>query len=487
MKKLRIVNILILLLLLTGSCKKYVEGYEKDPNGLLETNIEQITQGILLEQQFALKDEGLRTAMIWLNQATGSQRQFLSFNNWNSVGNNQFDGPWGQLYTVISEARVMEDLADKAGNEKSRGLAKLLRAWAGGELAELWGDVPFSQAGLPDQFPDPKYDAQADVFAQVQSLLDEAIVDLNGAKIIYGDKDIFFSGDASKWIKVAHGLKARFYLAAGDYSNAKTEAAMGPSSTDDDMYAKFNSYVAPRGQWNPTFQFYWERDGYMSAENSYGVQITMNGGRDNAKTYEIIRAYYNYAPGSWWQSGYDYDLNVMIADWVGTNGKFGGPMELVTYGEMLLIQAEAEARTNGVAAALPIYNQYRTLLDNDNYLGHWGPVLSSNLTPPYGFYLPYDLTDFQAGGIENQDNVSELQAFLRELFEERYVFFIGDYQAFNDYARSFNDPDVPQYFQLKSGFNGQPLRFIYPQSEIDSNDNFPGEAPKVTVPLPMYQ
>jgi len=487
MKKLRLFNILILLLLLTGSCKKYVEGYEKDPNGLLDTNDKQLFQGVLLENQFFLKDEGLRMAMIWLNQATGSDRQMVAFNNWNSVGNNQFDGPWGQAYTVISEAKLLEDKATDKNNIQLRGVAKLLRAWAGGEAASLWGDVPFLEAGKPDEIKNPKYDQMSQVFSEVQTLLDDAIADLNNSVgEIYADKDIYFSGDVNKWIKIAHGLKARFYLHAGDYTNAKNEASQGPSSTDDDMYAQFASYSAPSGMWNPTFNFYWNRDSYLSAQDSYGVNITMLGGRNNAKTDETIRGYYNYEPGSWWGTPYDYDLNIMISDWFGTNGKFGGNMELVTYGEMLLIQAEAEARLNGVSAALPIYNQYRNLLDNDNYSGQWGSIVFG-MTPPFGAYQPYDLSDFQAGGIENQDNIPEKNAFLRELFEERYVFFIGDYESFIDFERSNNDADVPQYFQLKSGFSGKPLRFIYPQSEIDSNENFNGPAPAVTEALPMYQ
>ena len=487
MKKLRIFNILILLLLLTGSCKKYVEGYEKDPNGLLDTNDKQLVQGVLLENQFFQKDDGLRLAMLWLNQATGSDRQMIAFNNWNSVSNNQFDNPWGEAYTVVGQATLLEKKCTEINNIQLRGVAKLMRAWAGGTAASLWGDVPFEQAGQPDLFPDPKYDNMSDVFTQVQTLLDDAITDLNDPLgNIYAEKDIYFAGDATKWIKIAHGLKARFYLHAKDYAQAETEAAMGPASPADDMYAQYASYSAPSGMWNPTFQFYWNRDGYLSAQDAYGLNLTMGGGRNNAKTDETVRGYYNYAPGSWWGSVADYDLNIMITDWLGTDGKFGGNMELVTFGEMLLIQAEAEARANGVAAALPYYNQYRDLLDNNHYSGNWGPAVFG-INPPFGLYAPYDAADFAAGGIENQDNIAPKNAFLRELFEERYVFFIGDYESFTDFGRAKNDADVPHYFDLKSGFSGEPLRFIYPQSEIDANGNFNGPAPAVTEALPMYQ
>lgn len=487
MKKYRLLTLMMLLLVLTGSCKKYVEGYDKDPNGLLATDPEQIMQGVLLENQFFLKADGIRMEMLWINQATGSDRQFVAFNNWNSVGNNHFNDEWSEVYTTLGEAKVMEKLADDIGNIQLRGLAKLYVAWAGGQAASLWGDVPFSQAGMPDTYPNPVYDNQADVFTQVQAMLDDAITDLNDAVgPIYSDKDIYFGGDASQWIKVAHGLKARFYLHAGDYPNAKAEAAMGPASAGDDVIAPFKSYYAASGLWNPTFQFYWNRDGYMSADDCYGLDLTITGTttgtRNNAKTDDTARGFYNYAPGGWWGSAADWDVNIMVEEWFGPgiNGKFGGPMALLSYGEMLLIQAESEARINGVATALPIYNQYRALLAAGYDTSGWEYVIAPVQ------YDAYDAADFAPGGMENADNVTDKQAFLREIMEERYVYFIGDYEAFIDHARTNGDADVPSYMTLKAGFDGIPLRFIYPQSEIDSNDNFPGTAPAVTEHLPMY-
>jgi len=485
MKRLKIINIVLLLLILTSSCEKYVEDYEKDPNGLLSTTPEQLVQGVMLEMQFFLKDDAMRTEMIWMNQATGSDRQYVSYNNWNNVGNNQFNSPWSEVYAVLGEAKLLQKLSEEQGNIQMRGLAKLYIAWAGGEAASFWGDVPFTQAGMYDEYPNPVYDSQSDVFESVQKLLDEAIDDLsNSVGDIYGGKDIYFNGDINKWIKVAHGLKARFYLHAKNYEAAKDEAAQGPASEDDDMIAPFASYYAPYGMWNPTFQFYWNRDLYLSAQDAYGVEITHNGGRDNAKTYEGARAYHNYVPGGWWGTPYDYDLNILVKEWMGANSKFGDSMRLISYGEMLLIQTEAEARINGVASALSYYNQYRGLLDNGYDSGGYEAWFGAT---PLGFYQAYEEADFAPGGIENADNVTDLQAFLREVLEERYVYFIGDLEAFQDYLRVHGDPDVPSYMELKSGFGGEPLRFVYPQSEIDANSNFPGSAPDVNTPLPLYQ
>ena len=477
MKSIKSVLLIIIVLLFTNSCKKFVEGYEKDPNGFLESNDEQIMQGVLLQNQFFNHSDGLRLAMIFMNQATGTDRQYVAFNNWNSVGHNQFDMPWAEVYSVISEAKLLEQEADKISNLELRGLAKLYRAWAGGMAASLWGDVPFSQAADMENYPTPKYDNMSDVFNQVQTLLDEAISDLSsGQGVIYSDKDIYFNGDASKWIKIAHGLKARFYLTVGDYTNALLHASQGPSSPADDMIAPYDVYPGVYDKYNPMFQFtVWNRDGYLGCPDTYAVDLMLNLRTEND---ESSRLNFNYI----YYPGFGItEINAWPGYWfLGHDGKFGGPQPLLTYGEMLLIQAESEARLNGVASALGPYNQYRALLNAGGYYPAMGTFNFGNSYPPFA------LADFQNGGSQNPDNVTELQAFLRELFEERYLYFIGDYQAFVDHARTFNDPDVPQYMQLKAGFSGAPLRFIYPQTEIDANPNTPNPAPSITDPLPMF-
>lgn len=480
-------NKLIILLIVFGlfsSCKKIVDGYQKDPNGIEFSTIEQELTATLLENQFFQKGDGMRLAMMWLNQATGAARQYASLDNWNNASGSDFNNSWNAGYLTIAHAELVIKQSDEIGNIKMRGLGKLLKAWAGGQIASLWGDVPFSQVNDFDQYPDPKYDTQQEVFDQVQALLDEAIADLssNDGKID-SSRDIYFEGSTSKWKKIAHGLKAKFYLHTKQYSEALAEAAQGPSSVSDDLYAQYDSsYDTPYSKWNPTKQFLESRSGDFDASESFPVKklLKYHGLRYNSKTTDN-RIAYNYSGD---------ELNAS-----GTpdkTGKFYGNMPMVTYGEMLLIQTEAELRLSpdatGIANALTHYNTYRALLTSGEYSGGNGT----------GTFDAYDPADFDAGGIENNDNIDPVKAFFREIFEERYVFFIGDYEAYVDFARSFYDPMVPQYLELhydtdpdsanfgQQLYSGQPLRFIYPEVEENANDNFPGTV-DINEALPLYQ
>jgi hypothetical protein len=60
-------------------------------------------------------------------------------------------------------------------------------------------------------------------------------------------------------------------------------------------------------------------------------------------------------------------------------------------------------------------------------------------------------------------------ALLREIYEERYIYFIGNYEAFTDYRRTNNIGEI----KIKAGFDGTPQRLIYSQDEINNPANIP--------------
>ena len=136
---------------------------------------------------------------------------------------------------------------------------------------------------------------------------------------------------------------------------------------------------------------------------------------------------------------------------------------------MLLIQAEAEARVNGVSNGVDKLNDYYNLL-GAGYTPQGGDM---------GFGLGYPT--------RTAADYATLKDFLTDILQERYLYFIGDFEAFVDHARVNGDADVDSsYMQLKSGFTGNPVRFLYPQVEIDSNDNIPATIPDINAPLPIY-
>ncbi|HIP47862.1 MAG TPA: SusD/RagB family nutrient-binding outer membrane lipoprotein [Lutibacter sp.] len=473
---------IIITIFLVSSCNNFIEDYNIDPNGVFsdEVSAQDMIQGVMLANQFWQTGPASRLTMMWMNQATGSDRQYVSLNNWNAAAATDFDNVWRTLYAnTMFHASIVHQKALVENNPHLAGIAKVIQGQGLGMAASLWGDVPFSQAFDYQSFPNPSYDAQASAYDAAQIVLDEAIVLLSTSTSVpvFSDitTDLYYEGNVSRWIELAHSYKARFYLHNKDYVKANAEALLGISNATGDFKAQFNNELGGK---NPYFQFMKDdRVGYLTAKNAYGWQL-LKPGQDNyrghSKTKEHLRVLYNYKNTN---DGEKADLAFTTSE-----SKFAeaSNMPLMTWGEMMLIQAEYQARTNGLSAGVIAYNTYRAALRTGYSIGVnddcWGNPGACNSR-----YEDFVDADFAAGGLENTDGIDDLQALIREIYEERYVYFIGNFEAFTDYRRTNNVAEI----QMRS-FDDTPQRFLYPQAEVNSNSNIPSPIPDVSVATPIH-
>jgi len=122
---------------------------------------------------------------------------------------------WKGLYEdVIADSKSMAKLAKAEGNDLNRGVAMVMEAYCFSVLTELFGDIPFSEAGMgEDGIISPKYDSQEEVYEGIFAMLDTANLLLsssNGA--INATTDIVYGGDKTKWRKFANSLKFRLLM-----------------------------------------------------------------------------------------------------------------------------------------------------------------------------------------------------------------------------------------------------------------------------------
>ena len=462
------------------SCTDYVDNINVDPDNLSDSDATNLFQGVLLANQFFQTSSSTREVMIWLNQAKGENRQYIALNNWNNTTASAFDDTWNNAYVnCITQAKITAAKAEKELNPNLKGAAQVIEAHCIGTVTALWGDVPYSELDITGNNLTPKYDSQIAIYGSIQTLLDNAITNLSSTigKGIPSTKDIYYAGDASKWLQLAYSLKARYYIHVKDYAKAKTNALLGINNTDNDFKALFgNSYAQ---NFNPFYSFLvYDRDDYMSGD-SYAARILDPSSslyRGNAKTDESARYAFTYN-----QEYFDpYGLNIYGSDYGGTNGKFGSdsPLPMVTFGEMLLIISEVDARTS-FSTGLASYNNYRNLLNTGYSIGINNDGYD---TETFG-YAAYDASDFVASGMENvSGSLSNQNALLREIFQERYIYFMGNYESYNDFGRSNNIAQI----QLKTGNAGTPERFLYPQVEVNANPNTPKPLPSIITKTPVH-
>jgi len=119
---------------------------------------------------------------------------------------------WRSVYS--NELKNAVDIIDKTNGDPTstnmNAVAKIIKVMVAQRLTDLYGDVPYSDAGLgfSEGIVTPKYDKQEDIYTAFFSELDEAFNQLNtGGGTVKGD--LFYGGDIAKWKKLANTMRLR--------------------------------------------------------------------------------------------------------------------------------------------------------------------------------------------------------------------------------------------------------------------------------------
>ena len=457
MKNLKYIT-LSLLLVLSTSCEKLVEGINDNPN---EISSDSFDAGVLLLKGIELANISVqlghetRIAGMWCGQTKGLVLLYKSLAEYN-ISAEETNGIWQNAYQgVVKQARLLRQ--QTATNPKAKqysGITKVLEANTLGTMASLFGDIPFTEIAK-DDIADPKFDGQKFVFSQLQIMLDEAIADLNAAPNTAVPEDLMFAGNTVKWIKVARTLKARMYMHTGEYEKAYQEALVGVLTPLDALV--FTPPAIGNGSQNLNYKMINQRGGYWGFTGSY-LDVLLGTKRNNSKTQENARlSYYRFDGAS------------------ATNNKgiaaINTPMTIVGYEENTLILAESAVRTGKTAIGLTQLNNLRA------YLAGGKAFIKLNAGDALK-YDPYVLADFEKNGIENKDGIVTERALLREIIEERYVSGFTGLLGFDDLRRlGTKEKDIAVLPPFNSSTISQyPQRFIVAQSELSANENAPKDA-----------
>lgn len=164
----------------------------------------------------------------WMQHLASIQIQWwtYAFYTWN-------DGYSGSLWDIYAGDRgavrdittVMNEWKDDPAHALDYNLARITRVYIMHRMTDMYGDVPYSQAGIPAQYSYPVYDKQQDIYMDMLKELDEAQANLKDGGIApVKSHDIYFQGNTEKWRKFANSLMLRLSmrLSKVDPSTAQT-------------------------------------------------------------------------------------------------------------------------------------------------------------------------------------------------------------------------------------------------------------------------
>ena len=385
---------------------------------------------------------------IFAQQLAGVDGQELLFENYQP--DEQFVGNvWSDLYVgSMVNLKIILDQGAESESPHYTGVARVMMAQSLGILSDLWGDVPYSQALQGPAFPNPEYDSQEAIYAEIQSLLDQGIVELGLPESTFspGPDDIFFQGNLQAWIGAANLLKARYYLrttkrsssAATDALNALSGAMT--SSANDLQY----NYLGSGTDINPISSF------YQITPHAFidALFIDLLETRADPRLPHIFGSI-PFSGGGKRPSDFFASENA--------------PIKLGSYLERLFISAEAKYRTGDQSGAQNDLNEAVSLSMNQVSAS----AISSEVI---GIHLD---TQTQLSG--------NFEADLQTILTEKYIALFTSPEPWADWRRTGYPVLLPNAVgSTAANPNGEiPRRLIYPQSERLRNTNFPQPAPNM--------
>jgi hypothetical protein len=457
--------ICLTLLVSLSSCDQYLD-INEDPNVSTDVPAELLLKGMELADVQIQSGHLMRISQFWTGQMRGVDNLYGRINDY-IISPEDSNDVWAFMYHGIM---TQNDIIQKnSKDELVKGIANIIEAHGIGSMASMFGDIPYSKVGLETK---GAFDGQVEVLQATQVLLSSAITQLSGVSTSrrFSD-DILLGGNPVAWIQVAYSLKARYYMMTKQYPEAYQSALLGVKSKANSLRyaAAFSGYGSTQENSNLyNLILTGSRAGDLTSTGSFTqnlLDVSNVSSRNNAKTDESRRR--------------DY----FILDQTGINSNrlsaANALMPLVPYEENLLILAEAGYRTVGFNEGLTRLNTLRAyLVSGSAFAGN--PALSLK-------YDAYVSTDFDAGGIENTDNISANKALLREVMEEKYVSCFGTLIPFDDFRRiRSTDSDIALAVPVNSG-SSYPERFLIAQDEINGNEFAPTPIPNLFVKTPVNQ
>ena len=191
-----------------------------------------------------------------------------------AYGASSFNGIWSSAYSrFLPDANKVIELAGATSQLVHVGSSKVMKAYVMMTMVDLFGDVPFAEAGQGLDLLSPAAQPGADVYAAAGALLTEAIADLEANTGAEPSNDLLFGGDAGSWVKAAKSLQLRMAVVLRD--NAAFDALIV-----DDGYIKSASddFVIPYGsnRANPDSRHPFYRNSYESSDGTYQSNWLMN-------------------------------------------------------------------------------------------------------------------------------------------------------------------------------------------------------------------
>jgi len=368
-------------------------------------------------------------------------------------GNTDWDFVYKSVLRNLYEAEKLLVAEQANGGENLEIANKLasiaiLKVYTYTVLVDIFGNVPYSQALDVDNVT-PVYDDAESVYLDLIERLNQAIAALDASVASFGDYDLLYNGDVSKWQKFANSLKLRFGLKVIDVlpelgSTLATEAIEAGVFSGNEDNAVFHFLSSP-----PNNHSLW----VVLVQNPRLFYVGAKPFVDLMNAYEDPRraVYFSRLNGGFVGGQIGLVLNYNSYSHLGDYfHRPDLPCILLDFSNVSFLLAEAAER--GIAGGTDAKTHYETAIRASmEYYGIDESVVSDYLSLPNVAY--------EEAGVEWKEKIGT---------QKWIALFMQGFEAWTEYRRL----DYPVLEVPVDAFVDQvPTRLVYPRSEHSLNPN----------------
>jgi hypothetical protein len=211
-----------------ASCSDYLD-VNTNPNYPTNPTLQSLLPSIGASSVAQLGLNGALLGNMWMEYTTqgNSTNQYNAVTAYNLTVSS-YNGFWtNAYYNTLPDIRIMLTMAEEEGAWNYWLIGKVMEAYTFHILTDWYGDIPFTQALNPEEYPQPIYDdSRTVVYPGIISLIDEALARESEAKsssVGLSNEDFFLGGDMDDWVAFAKSLKLKVLMRDFDANRSQIE------------------------------------------------------------------------------------------------------------------------------------------------------------------------------------------------------------------------------------------------------------------------
>ncbi len=464
------------ILLLSSGCKKFLD-VNQDPNNAASAEPAQLLPTVEASIGVVLGDDYYTYGNIWSQFFTQSAvaSQYKSIDQYAQV-NADFNYGWQHLYqkALINDQLMISNNGSNPTAVQYLAIGYVLKAYSLQLATDAFGDIPMSEALEGSADKNPHYDPQAAVYDSIFALIEKgkALMD-NSDPNNPGSADLVFQGDMDQWTAFANTLELRAYLRLSQVDPDKAQAGIAALYGTNPTFLTSNaqiSYSSTGGNQNPYYikavalGYYENLAASGTAVNAF---IRNSDPREFAVFEELSGdtiAYLNQGTFASFVNKTCSPPSALVGGDPQDAASALAPVFLISASESYFLQAEAVARgwASGSASSL-----FTSGID----ASFAADGLSGTDAATYIASAPDAV--FPSGTADQ----------IKAIITQKYYAMCGSqgFEAWTEWRRT----GYPTFLVTSAAAGGRPvpLRFLYPQTELTGNTNYPGT---VTAATPVW-